>query len=416
MTTARIVVAILVSAAVVACASHAQLLPGTSTAPLSAVRSAAATPAPHAIITLGLIPSSSSKPGLDITLQVGGGPSKPFLFDTGSQGLFIYDNAIGKSYTATGVKATNTYGSNIVYDGSVVLTTVTFENANRKLVTGMVPVVSVDSATCVPNTTCPADYKVAANCPNVAANPPRIPGVAGIRCLEEGRGLYGTFGADLGPTMEPPVSSAKATKQQVVYNLLYGIAPWSSTFIVDQTQLQLGPDPHALGTFKMIAMTPATLPTALPNGAKPWASHAQICYTISRYVKTPVCRGSLFDTGASDFDFQGKPATIPTDPSHCEALIKGLKIGMYTPGSTAGAYTQIESLTTGYTSNWNAVVTSKAKTGKKPQVNTGLTFYNRDEIFFDAVHGRIGLSPLAQPGTIGKKLCTTTGQEPTGGD
>jgi len=38
-------------------------------------------------------------------------------------------------------------------------------------------------------------------------------------------------------------------------------------------------------------------------------------------------------------------------------------------------------------------------------VNTGLTFFNRNEILFDAVNGRIGLRALSTPGDIGTHVC-----------
>lgn len=86
---------------------------------------------------------------------------------------------------------------------------------------------------------------------------------------------------------------------------------------------------------------------------------------------------------------------------HCGAVVKGVPLAIYLPKTS----TPLASIVTGYTNNWNLVVVSAQKTGKKPQANTGLTFYNRDEILFDAARGRVGLNALAAPGDIGKCGC-----------
>jgi hypothetical protein len=303
----------------------------------------------------------------------------------------------------------NQYGSGIVYNGEVVLTKVSFPATNRgTLATSTVPVVRVTSATCVTGTTCPATVNQR-NCPNVAAKPPQDRGRAGIACLEEGRKLYGTFGADLEPTMEPK-SASSPSKQEVQFNLLFAIAPWSTSFIIDQTQLQLGPNPKALASFSMISMSPITLATSLPNNAKPWNAHVQLCFTVGKYLSKPDCRGALFDTGATSIDFQGSPATIPTSAAHCNYTVQGLRFQMYLPGS-GGTYTRLASLATGYVENWTAVGFEKQKKGKKPEINTGLTFFNRNEIFYDALKGRVGLSPLASPGKIGRVTCNTGAED-----
>jgi hypothetical protein len=51
----------------------------------------------------------------------------------------------------------------------------------------------------------------------------------------------------------------------------------------------------------------------------------------------------------------------------------------------------------GTTQNWNEVRLETPTPTESPQVNTGLTFYNRNAIAFDAVRGLVGLKPLQAP-------------------
>ena len=51
----------------------------------------------------------------------------------------------------------------------------------------------------------------------------------------------------------------------------------------------------------------------------------------------------------------------------------------------------------GVTQNWNEVLVAKPGPSAPPNVNTGITLYNRNEISFDAVNGLVGLKPLDPP-------------------
>lgn len=393
----RFVAGFLIAASAIACGARGGTVPSTAFVS-HGTPAAAATASPQAIITLGVPPGGSSKAGMDISLKVGGGKLRPFLFDSGSQGFFIYDNALGKNYTSTHVPAHNTYGSGIHYKGTVVNADVVFTTAAGPFTAVGAPVVRVTSATCIASKpTCPAQVS-STNCPNTAKNPPPKPGQAGIRCLEEGRKLYGTFGVDLEPSV---YATASPSATAIVHNLLYYIAP---TFIIHQHQLQLGIAPSAVRAFTMIQLTKASpLPSALPNGARPWLAHAPLCFTLGKYVTQPVCQGTLFDTGASNVNFKGGVTVkIPTTKP-CNYARKGILVTMSFPASAGGK--PIASFPSGYTGNYNAVVFTKPNPGKAATTNTGLTFYNRDEIYFDAVKGRVGLSPLPAPGNVGTKRC-----------
>lgn len=367
-----------------ACAAHQSALPGVVAAPDRVY----ATPPPHAVIPLHV--NRADKAGLNLVLNVAGGSANPFLFDTGSAGLWVYFNAFGprSNYVSTGVRATNKYSSGIEYEGTVVDTEVAFQGG---LKAARVPVVLVDVARCSTKG-CPADVS-AQNCPNVFKNPPKQH--AAIYCLEEGRGLWGTFGADLEPTVvatpSPPV---------VLFNPLFGIARWAYTFIVTPHELEIGPNALAVANFTELSMTPKTLPTTLPFGMRGWKRDVTLCYTIGNFV-SHACIPTLFDTGAHDIKFEtAAPFAIPTQPAGCGYVLRGRAFAL-----TAAGGALVASFQTGYSTNYNAIHLATPKPKSTPEVNTGLTFYNRDEILFDARFGVVGLHPLASPGRIGRFGC-----------
>jgi hypothetical protein len=351
------------------------------------------TPRPHATIPFGI--NRRNKLGLNLSLSVAGGTRRSFLFDTGSAGLWVYYNAIGprKNYVDTHVSASNTYGSNIVYGGSIVYTSVDF---GAGLIASAVPVVLVTYAGCAKDKRCPAAV-TAKNCPGVYAHRPKAR--AGIYCLEEGRGLWGTFGADLEPKVVTPMpSAAPPTEQPVLYNALFAIAPWSTVFVVTPKELQLGPDPAALARFTFVKMQATAVPTTLPDGAKGWERDVPLCYRIGNYVRRN-CANTIFDTGAFAIHFEtAAPFAIPTPYDKC--VVRNVPFELSKRNGTV-----LASFDTGYVANWNAVVLATPKPEEKTEVNTGLTFYNRDEIVFDARSGRVGLRPLQTPGRLVQKGC-----------
>jgi hypothetical protein len=388
----RTLFSVLTLASAVACSSNSVLvtpLHGNSNA-------AAATAPPRGLVPLHV--NSSDKAGLNVRLRVAGGPIKPFLFDSGSNGLWVYFNAAGarKNYTSTHLRARNAYSSGIVYLGTVVYTGVTFENGYAART---VPVVIVDRASCKKQN-CPADV-TPQNCPNVYKHRPKLH--ASIYCLEEGRGLWGTFGADLEPAIVPsPSPPATAPPNPIVlYNALFGIAPWSTSFIiVAPHELQLGPRDAATANFTYVKMTAKPLPTTLPNGARSWDRDVTLCFAIGSYLKRS-CVATLFDTGAQDIHFETPgPFAIPTQSAGCGFVAKGAAFAL-----TRRDGTSIGSFKTGYSTNYNAVRLATPKPGETPEVNTGLTFYNRDEILFDAARGRIGFLALSGPGHLARSRC-----------
>lgn len=381
-------------ASAVACSSYARVAPPVPAAP----NAVAATPAPRGLLTLHL--NRADKSGLNLRLRVAGGPEKPFLFDTGSESLWVYFNAMGprKNYKNTHLHAINRYGSGIVYQGTVVYADVAFEHG---YVAASVPLVIVDGASCeATKPRCPAAI-TPKNCPNVYAHRPKDH--AAIYCLEEGRELWGTLGADLSPQLVPsPSPPATAPPGPVVlYNVLYGIASWSTTFVVvAPNELQLGPRDAAMANFSYVKMTPRTFATALPNGAGTWERDVTLCYTIGTHVKR-TCADTLFDTGAHNVGFEtAAPFAIPTQSAGCGFVKKGQSFAL-----TRRDGTTIGSFVTGYGMNYNAIHLSTPKPGQTPQVNTGLTFYNRDEILFDAARGRIGFHPLPKPAHVARRGC-----------
>jgi hypothetical protein len=333
-------------------------------------------------IPLGI--NTGSKPGYHLTISVGGGKARGVLLDTGSGGLWVYANAIGKSYRKTSYKVSNSYASGIEYKGIVVYTTVDFGNG---IATRELPVALVQSATCdSTNPECPADPG-SSYCPTVKKGPN-----AGVECIEASRKLYGTFGADM-TTIDFPTSNSTPVGE--MYNVIFGIAqPFAHAFAVTPGALVVGD--RSLDGYTKMSLTATTAPKPLPNGALPWKRDVTLCYSIATLSNK--CYDTLFDTGASNVGFQTDDK-LPESSSHCgERVIPG------TPFSAATADgTVVASFDAGNVTNGNRIVTKKAETN--PQVNTGMTLFNSNVIYYDAAKGIVAIQPLAKPVHVAQKGC-----------
>jgi len=333
------------------------------------------------VIPLGL--NNDAKPGYHVTISVGGAKARPFLLDTGSSGLWVYPNAIGK-HRSTTYAVTNSYGSGIVYDGVLAYTQVDFGNG---IVTRDVPVALVTKATCKSGKVCPAQPG-SSYCPSVKPGPN-----AGVKCLESGRQLYGTFGAALAAI---PVPSTNPVDE--LYNVIFAIAqPWAHAFAVTPGALVVGE--QSLKGYTTMRLTSATVPKPLPNGARAWERDVQLCYTVGTLKHQ--CFASLFDTGASNVSFQAD-VKLPLVPSaNCGDQVKpGTPFAVQTEDGTTIASFKAGSLT-----NWNRIVAGKTKT--TPQVNTGMTLFNRNTIYYDAKTGIVAIRPLHPPTHTAQSGCGT---------
>ena len=148
----------------------------------------------------------------------------------------------------------------------------------------------------------------------------------------------------------------------------------------------------------MVRMTLASPPPArpMPSGARGWVKTVNLCFSVGALRN--YCAETTFDTGAYNIDFLG-PVKLPLVQTHCGKRVKnGTHFEMRLPDGT-----MLESFHTGEKANWNVVENHPNDT--RPKVNTGLTFYNRDEILFDAANGRVGLQKPAAPGQISRKGC-----------
>ena len=285
--------------------------------------------------SIPLNPNTGDKPGFNVVASVGGGPQRAFLFDTGSNGLYVYPDAI-KAYTPTTYQVENTYGSGIHYTGIVVRTTIDFGNG---LVTANMPVVLVQHADCAPDRPHCVAEPGGRSCPSVSPGPD-----AGIACLEAGRRLYGTFGASLGST---PVPKSAPTTELV--NPLFWIAqPWASSFSVTPSAITFGP--FDTSAFTMLAMKPGTpFAEALPSGARPFARNVTICYTVGRGLDN-ACYPTLFDTGAANVTFADATG-LPVRRSRCGRMVEpGTRFQAALPDGRS-----IADFQTGYERNWNLV-------------------------------------------------------------
>jgi hypothetical protein len=332
--------------------------------------------------SIALIANTGDKSGFHVQLSIAGTPAKSFLFDTGSGGLWVYANTIAKPKKPVRdlhIAAHNTYGSGLHYDGEVVETTVVFGNG----LSATLPLVRVEKAICV-TSGCTKLYGSG----NV------------ISRLEKERGLWGTMGADLQPI---PVS--QGAHKSDLYNVLFALGNAWTRFAVTPKAVLASP---AETGFTILNMLPGPKTNqSLPNGAKSWKRDVRVCYSIAKGSIFNGCMTTLFDTGAeSGVTFQTDDAgKLPIKSTKCGSILRpGKLFAANAPGASGPLLTRFAA---GVTQNWNEVRVATPKPSATPQVNTGITFYNRNEISFDAVRGRVGLKPLDPPAHNFESDCNT---------
>jgi hypothetical protein len=332
--------------------------------------------------SIPLTANAGNKSGFHVQLSIAGTPAKSFLFDTGSGGLWVYANTIAnpkKPVRDLHIAARNTYGSGLHYDGEVVETTADFGNG----LSATLPLVRVEKASCV-TSGCTKLYGRG----NV------------ILRLEKKRGLWGTMGADLQPT---PVS--ESANKSDLYNLLFALGNVWTRFAVTPKAVLASPPDTGFTTLDMLPGPKTNQP--LPNGAKSWKRDVRVCYSIAKGSIFNGCMTTLFDTGAEfGVTFETDEASkLPTESTKCGSILKSGKLfAANAPGESGALLTRFAA---GVTQNWNEVRVATPKPSATPQVNTGITFYNRNEISFDAVHGRVGLKPLDPPAHNFESDCRT---------
>ncbi len=332
--------------------------------------------------SIPLMANTGNKPGFHVQLSIAGTPDKGFLFDTGSGGLWVYANTIAKPRKPVHdlhIAASITYGSGLHYDGEVVETTADFGNG----LSARLPLVRVEKASCV-TSSCTKLYGSG----NL------------ISRLEKERGLWGTMGADLQPI---PVS--QGANKSDLYNLLFALGDVWTRFAVTPKAIVASPPETG---FKALDMQPGPMTNQpLPNGAKSWKRDVRVCYSIANGTIFNGCITTLFDTGAElGVTFETNDAgKLPTEGTTCGSILEpGEAFAANAPGEGGALLTRFAA---GVTQNWNEVHVATPKPGATPQVNTGITFYNRNEISFDAVHGRVGLKTLHPPAHNFESNCGT---------
>jgi hypothetical protein len=370
-------------AALTACSSSTiGVAPGAPTSP----------PNPVTGVSIPLGINTGNKAGYHLTISIGGAPARDVLLDTGSSGLWVYKNAIAKNgYRATKYVVSNSYGSGLEYTGILVYTHVDFGNG---ITTGEVPVALVTRAYCKDGSDCPADAGSKKYCPTVKKGPD-----GGVECLEAGRKLYGTFGADLANKLSS-TTNAKAA----LYNVIFAIAqPWAHAFEVTPGALLVGEQPLA-GYAIMPLPTASPGPQPMPNGTKPWQRDVTLCYTIAKLNYS--CYGTLFDTGAHDVEFQAD-VDLPESEGSCgEQVTPGTPIVIQTFAKKASDSITIASFEAGDVTNDNRITTKKPKKST-PQVNTGMTLFNSNAIYYDAAKGIVAIHPLPKPVHVAQSGCGT---------
>jgi len=347
--------AFLLLVAAAACGSHNEFVAAPSGPPAS----------------IPLLFNRGDKTGYHVQLSIAGTTVRSFLFDTGSGGLWVYANTIAhpkNKVRELHIKTSNQYGSGLYYKGEAVETTVDFGDG---LPVETVPIVRVTAAYCLSDS-CKKKFGEG----DV------------IKRLERERDLWGTFGADLEPR---PIAEGKRASN--LFNVLFGLGKAWTSFAVVPSEIEAAP---ATSDFTEIAMRAGPMTHGpLPNGAKSWSRDVSVCYRISnRATIFSSCLPTVFDTGASGVTLRsGTSGTLPSqDTPECGTI---LQAGTAFEAEASGK--ELASFTAGLKQNWNEVRLVTPSPTSSPQVNTGLTFYNRNAIAFDAVHGLVGLKPLSPP-------------------
>ena len=331
---------------------------GTSSGSSSTTTSASTTSAPSSATVSVPISVSTDSSGVMrgiVRVEVGGGPSVPVLLDTGSAGLRILPKDVGSGIRATGQTDAAAFGGGNELTSTVVATTVTIAGVSTSSSTKVSLIQSSGCATGATSCT-----------PGQAASD-----------LFEGSGAVGILGIAMadGSVAATPIYSP----------LLQLSAPFRNGFTLS-LPIQ-GTDSFTLGTPTSTAATvtlplqPAT-PSSYPNGMPAWQKDVDLCWTLND--KEHGCGSTDLDLGNPQTVIA--PGAIPGLPSGATAD-PGLPISVTTAGGqSVWSYTATNTPGQGLT-----IVTALPGT---TQFNTGIGIFTTHMVGYDAVDGRILVTPL----------------------
>jgi hypothetical protein len=145
-----------------------------------------------------------------------------------------------------------------------------------------------------------------------------------------------------------------------------------------------------------MSSVPESRAQPIPSGAHGGNKGVTLCFRVGGLRN--YCIYSTFDPGAYNIEFLAA-VKLPLKQTRCgERAKNGTPFEMRSQDDTV-----LADFDAGEVANWN-VISSHMPKGR-PRVNTGLTFYNRDEVLFDAANGRVGLRKLATPGETARSRC-----------
>lgn len=305
------------------------------------------------VIALDMPVVNGSRPFLTTQVRVAGGPSIPVLVDTGSPGLRVFGNRVGKAgLTAEGEPETVTYEDGTTFTGS---------RANAQVSIGDFPTAGPIAIQLVEQVSC-------------ATESPGCAGADGLPKFARQQGFAGILGIGL---MKAPVYSPLVQ--------LEGGPARSFGIQVSPTQtsatLAFNVSPTA-----PLAVYPLPTPQGgqLANGVPAWDSNsANACWSFG--TAAPACAPTSFDTGSPRALVSNQVPGAPNDG----AAPAGTTLTLF----TAAGSDPVWSLSAGTTPGRDQIVVGPINGGNA--VNSGLPLFTSRLVTFDIVRGQV---LLANPG------------------
>lgn len=301
-------------------------------------------------ITLDMPIVNGSHPFLIAHVRVAGGPSIPVLVDTGSPGLRVFANRVGKAgLTTEGERESTTYEDGTTFTGSRANAPVAIDNLPTA---GPIAIQLVEQVSCSPQS-------------------PQCAGSDGLATFARQQGFAGILGIGLmkAPVYSPLVQleggparsfGIQINPSQTSARLALNVSPTAPTGVYPLPPSQDGP---------------------LPNGLPAWDSNsAAACWSFG--TAAPACAPTSFDTGSPRVLASTR---IPGAPGEGSAP-GGTRLTMFT---SSGA-NPVWSLSAGTTPGRDQIVVGKINAGNA--VNTGLPLFTSRSVTFDIAGGQVLVS------------------------
>lgn len=286
-----------------------------------------------------------------VNVSVGGGPTIPVIFDTGSTGLRIYAPVAGPNVQRTNVPVHYGYGSGSAYDGVKAY--------------AIVRVGPVATATAVP-------FELVTDL-HCYSNQPNCPGKIGVDAAAQRWRIKGVMGVALsgGNGIPSPLSALPA--------------PLNAGFVISNRDVYLGLPANVESTFKTLQL--AQYSEGLSTGGPSWNTTVNVSWSIggtSANGGTPIA--TLFDSGNSEATVRVPAGSVASSLMNGEHLRNGVAVEATIPGVLDWRFGS------GSRPGVNQVRVALPTHGRA-HVNPGWAFFNAYDIMYDLQRGLIGFRP-----------------------